>query len=468
MSRDLVVVDQLDDFAHAARTIAARAETEFGSSFRVLVPAANTGRGSQTDGANRAAAHARLKSMMAELEREGVQDVTGDVGDGDVLVAIEDALRGDSFDAVIVASPREPLATTFGLNLADRIQRAFDLPVVEIVDPDAHALPGHSFCAGVGTLDRGERRKVEGSPDGRHFLRLRWLSVIAGLTAVIVATALITVTVHKGSSSSSRAVPISASVPRPHITVDAKEFGFTLPKQVPAGWVDVTLHNSGTVAHQITFAKLNTVSFAAFKTAADTLDVKALTGVDFVGGPNNAEPGQSVTATVHFESGEYGFACFISDPKDGKRHTALGMVGEVKVVKTAASVEDAPSDDGGSISLSEFIFLPDASFTGNGTVAIKNVGTQVHEMIIAREAPGKTLADVKAFLLPAPGTKPPAGPPPFTPSAGGIVALGPAQTVYEKFTLAPGSYVLICFFPDPTNKNRPHALEGMIKEFAVP
>jgi hypothetical protein len=87
-------------------------------------------------------------------------------------------------------------------------------------------------------------------------------------------------------------------------------------------------------------------------------------------------------------------------------------------------------------------------------------------MIIVREAPGKTLADVKAFVLPAPGTKPPAGPPPFT-SAGGIVGLGPGQTVYEKLTLAPGRYVLVCFFPDPYNKNRPHALEGMIKEIAI-
>ena len=122
---------------------------------------------------------------------------------------------------------------------------------------------------------------------------------------------------------------------RPHITIDAKDYGFTLPAQIPAGWVDVTLHNSGKVGHQIAFAKLGSVSFAAFKTAASATDVKALAGVQFVGGPNNVDPGRSVTATVHFEPGEYGVACFIPDDKDGKSHAEHGMVGEVNVVKTA-------------------------------------------------------------------------------------------------------------------------------------
>jgi hypothetical protein len=189
------------------------------------------------------------------------------------------------------------------------------------------------------------------------------------------------------------------------------------------------------------------VTFAAFKTAASTTDVKALAGVQFVGGPNNVDPGSSVTATVHFEPGTYGVACFIPDDKDGKPHAAHGMVGQVNVVQTAASVDEAPAVDGGTISLSEFTFVPDASFSGTGTVEIKNVGTQLHEMIIVKEAPGKTLEDVKGFFLTPPGTPPPAGPPPFT-SAGGIVGLGPNQTMYQTMALTPG-------------------LEGMVKEITV-
>jgi hypothetical protein len=55
--------------------------------------------------------------------------------------------------------------------------------------------------------------------------------------------------------------------------------------------------------------------------------VKALAAAVFVGGPNNVDPGGSVTATVHLEPGE------------------------VNVVQTAASVEDPPLVDAGTISL---------------------------------------------------------------------------------------------------------------------
>ena len=270
----------------------------------------------------------------------------------------------------------------------------------------------------------------------------------------------------KSGSSAGETTTTPAVKQRPHITIDAKEYGFTLPAQIPSGYVDVTLHNSGKVGHQIAFAKLGTATFAAFKAAASTTNVKGLTGEQFVGGPNNVDPGQSVTAIMHFDPGEYGVACFIPDDKDGKPHAAHGMVGEVNVVKTDASVDDPPTVDGGTISLSEFTFLPDASFTGTGTVEIKNVGTQIHELIIVKENPGATLAKVKAFFLTPPGSPPPAGPPPFT-SAGGIVGLGPHQNVYETMALTPGKYVFLCFFPDPNKANLPHALEGMIKEVTI-
>lgn len=61
-------------------------------------------------------------------------------------------------------------------------------------------------------------------------------------------------------------------------------------------------------------------------------------GAQFVGGPNNVEPGESVTAIVHFDEGAHGVACFIPDDKDGKPHAEHGMVGRVNVVKTADSV----------------------------------------------------------------------------------------------------------------------------------
>ena len=74
----------------------------------------------------------------------------------------------------------------------------------------------------------------------------------------------------------------------------------------------------------------------------------------------------------------------------------------------------------------------------------------MHEAVIVKEAPGKTVENMgKGFFLTPPGTPPPAGPPPFT-SAGGSVGLGPSQTMFQTMALTPGKYVLLCFFPDPT------------------
>jgi hypothetical protein len=268
------------------------------------------------------------------------------------------------------------------------------------------------------------------------------------------------------SGGSGSSTTTSAAKTRPHVTIEAKDFAYTLPASMPSGWVDVTLHNSGKTGHQIAFSKLGTVSFAAFKAAAINTDVKKLSDVQFVGGPNNADPGGSVTATIHLEPGTYGVACYIPADSDGKTHAAHGMIGQVTVTQSPDSVEDAPPVEGGTITLSEFAFQTDASFTGTGTVAIKNVGTQVHEAVIVKEAAGATLDKVKGFFLAPPGTPPPAGPPPFT-SAGGIVGLGPNQTMYQTMALTPGKYVMICFFPDPTKGDQPHALEGMVKEITV-
>lgn len=293
---------------------------------------------------------------------------------------------------------------------------------------------------------------------------MRRVSVV--LTAVALLSLAACGSSSKSSSSNSGSTTTVAAKARPHVTIDAFDYGYKLPAQMPSGWVDVTLHNEGKTGHQIAFAKLGSMTLAAFKTAAFATNVKALAGVQFVGGPNNADPGGSVTATIHLEPGKYGVACFIPADSDGKTHAEHGMVGQVNVVQTADSVEEAPTVDGGTISLSEFTFLPDASFTGTGTVAIKNVGTQVHELIIVKEAAGKTLDDVKGFFLTPPGSPPPAGPPPFT-SAGGIVGLGSGQTMYQQMALTPGKYVFLCFFPDPTKGNQPHALEGMVKEITI-
>ena len=99
------------------------------------------------------------------------------------------------------------------------------------------------------------------------------------------------------------------------------------------------------------------------------------------------------------------------------------MTATVEVKKTAESVETAPATKG-TIVLGDFVFEPPADFDGNGTYAVENQGNEVHELALFKIADGKTLDDVKGFILTPPGTPPPAGPPPFT-EVGGTVGLSP-------------------------------------------
>jgi len=272
-----------------------------------------------------------------------------------------------------------------------------------------------------------------------------------------------------GSSSKTSTPPTTIKVKtRPQVTITARDYRFGLPAQIPAGWVDVTLHNVGEQGHQVAFVKLNSLTFAEFQAAADATDLTKLQDAVFVGGPNNVDPGASVTATVHLAAGNYAVVCLIPGA-DNKPHAAHGMIAPVTVAQTADSDEDTPKADAGKITVTEFTFTPDSSFTGRGTVEIDNIGNQVHEVIIEKMASGTTFAEAKRYILippGAPGVATPPGPPPLT-SAGGIVGLGPKQTMYQTLTLAPGHYLLACFFPDPTKGNAPHALEGMLKEITV-
>ncbi len=266
-----------------------------------------------------------------------------------------------------------------------------------------------------------------------------------------------------GSSSTATTTPKS----RPKVTITAHDYSFALPAQIPAGYVDVTLANRGKEDHQAQLVKLGSMTFAQFKAAGDDA-AKLKPDTVFVGGPNEAAPGGSSSATVKLDPGKYAVVCFIPSSKDGKPHEAKGMIKQVQVVRTADSV-DAPPVADSTIELSEFTFVVPKDFNGKGTVDVTNVGGQVHELVLFKLNAGKTLADLKKFLLVPPGTPPPAGPPPFTtvPGVGGTVGLSPKQHAWLTMNLAPGNYALFCFFPDPAKGGIPHALEGMTKEFTI-
>jgi GABA permease len=91
---------------------------------------------SDEDGA-RAAAQQRLDASLARLRQEGVQ-AQGEVGDGDPLQAIEDALRTFDPDEIVISTHPEGRSHWLERNVVGAARDRFDPPITHVVvDLDA-------------------------------------------------------------------------------------------------------------------------------------------------------------------------------------------------------------------------------------------------------------------------------------------------------------------------------------------
>ena len=86
---------------------------------------------SDEDGA-RAAAQQRLDKSLARLRRDGVQ-AQGEVGDGDPLQAIEDALRTFGADESVISTHPEGRSNWLERNVVGSARDRFDVPITHVV-----------------------------------------------------------------------------------------------------------------------------------------------------------------------------------------------------------------------------------------------------------------------------------------------------------------------------------------------
>ena len=96
---------------------------------------------SDEDGA-RSAAQDRLDASLARLRRDGVH-AQGEIGDGDPLQAIEDALRTFGADEIVISTHPEGRSNWLERNVVGTARERFDVPITHVVvdlDADATAL----------------------------------------------------------------------------------------------------------------------------------------------------------------------------------------------------------------------------------------------------------------------------------------------------------------------------------------
>ena len=97
---------------------------------------------------------------------------------------------------------------------------------------------------------------------------------------------------------------------------------------------------------------------------------------------------------------------------------------------------------------------------GEHTYKLVNKGADPHEILIRQINPGKTLADVTAYVIDPRGE-----PPPYDElGSGGALVFGGGSTAWMTLDLTPGDYVGICFVVEPKSQ-KTHTQLGMVIQF---
>lgn len=237
------------------------------------------------------------------------------------------------------------------------------------------------------------------------------------------------------------------------VEITARDYSFTVPDSFKGGLVEFRYTNAGQEPH---FASL--IKTAAGKTEAD---VKQFFSGPPAGPPPfeeiaalaTAQPGATGNMTLNIEPGQYAFFCAISSP-DGIPHVAKGMFKPVTVTEGETGTLPAAV---GTIIARNFSYdgVPTLR-AGENVVALKNEGTQIHEINLVEFQPGKTIGDVIAWLAN------PAGPPPAQFLSG--AAIRPGGTATTTLSLRAGStYAFLCAIPDPSD-GKSHYTKGMVSQ----
>ena len=108
------------------------------SAFYLIVPATPPRNHTWTEGEARATARARLDEALMVLSGLEVK-VEGEVGDGNPMLAIDDAIRDHGpFDEIILSTLPPRASRWLRLDLPHRVAASYGIPMTHIVGEPAH------------------------------------------------------------------------------------------------------------------------------------------------------------------------------------------------------------------------------------------------------------------------------------------------------------------------------------------
>jgi len=131
--RVLVVANETVAGPELLSTISTLALTER-TSFRVVCPALNSRLKTYTSDEDpaRAAAQERLDTTLARLASVGIE-ASGEVGDGDPLVAVDDAVRTFGPSEIVISTHPPGRSNWLERGVVESVRARFDVPVTHVV-----------------------------------------------------------------------------------------------------------------------------------------------------------------------------------------------------------------------------------------------------------------------------------------------------------------------------------------------
>jgi hypothetical protein len=137
MRRCLIVANQTLGGAHLLAAVGARQARE-PYEFHIVVPASHAHAGGMwTEGHAVAHARAALRDALDHFSDAGIP-VTGEVGDPNPLLAVDDVLRRHHFDEIILSTLPPGASRWLKRDLPHRFEQRFALPVTHIVAAPEH------------------------------------------------------------------------------------------------------------------------------------------------------------------------------------------------------------------------------------------------------------------------------------------------------------------------------------------
>ena len=271
-----------------------------------------------------------------------------------------------------------------------------------------------------------------------------FLSYLVVLLSLLVSVACQANTAAQASGSTKAAIP--------EITVEVNDTGLTVPPELPAGLVAITVKNTGAESSSPMFARLNEgVSLDDFKKTLAKQADEEIALASWLGGAEVA-PGGSLRVVYDLEVGHY---------------IAVGGSYEQPVVvpvevKGSGSPDLAAPPAEVEVKMAEFAYvMPHQVKAGSHIWSFENTGKEMHTFDIIKLHEGKTLDDLMALARAE--ELPDEMPFDFIGGWGGMSA---GERAWAPLDLLPGEYMVICGIPDPASGKR-HMELGMIHHLIV-